>query len=375
MLETGAQITVTQADDFVGTATRDLLSGDRIYTLYAASVSDGLCQLLSAGYLADVSDMAYVDRDSPLFDFGVTDSLSLFGKTYFLSSTVLDVRRDAYVVLYNRAFEEKIPLQEGERTLASLALDGHFTLEAMLSVSRAVCSSKDMQADAFGERAAEETFYGIAAADDVLDAVYYGLGGRFAATTEDAVSIVSLSALKSALGLADTFLCDASRTPGADAFGDSTALFTVCKLSEISSRYGQLPEIGILPMPKANADDAYRCLVDLSQTELMAVPAGTADTDTIGYLLSRMAFLSDGYVTPYFEKEVSREDADNLLMLSLIRESTVSDLSLLFGYGDISGLLADTLANGDKRLALQYYNRKTLYEKALTVIDHRCAAK
>ena len=58
-------------------------------------------------------------------------------------------------------------------------------------------------------------------------------------------------------------------------------------------------------------------------------------------------------------------------LLSLIFDHMVCDLSGLLGYGDIESLVAEAALDGDARLALHYYNRKTLYEKALSILEKR----
>ena len=81
-----------------------------------------------------------------------------------------------------------------------------------------------------------------------------------------------------------------------------------------------------------------------------------------------MAFLSDGYILPSYYEDFDKSDGE---MLNLIAKSAVTDLTSLFGYGDIDALVTDAFFGRENRLALEYYNRKTLYEKALEIIDNR----
>ena len=62
-------------------------------------------------------------------------------------------------------------------------------------------------------------------------------------------------------------------------------------------------------------------------------------------------------------------------IIDTIAMGVSSDLPSLFGYGDIDKLFADVISGEEKNLTLEYYNRKTLYEKAIAIIEKRFAAK
>lgn len=375
-VETGSALLVTVTDDFVKTAKEDILSGDERYNLYAADAAGSLSALLSAGYLADVSDSAYIRAEKAWFDGDIMDELSIYGGKYLISSSTADARSSAAAIVYNRSIADSVelPFADGQ-TLVSLALAGEFTVETLLAASRAAYTVPTEEQRLLAESYGDGVFYGFGYGDEDVFPLYFGAGGSFVLTEEDTLSIVSLSTLRDCLAAVKTLTADEIATPNPYAFGEGAALFSVRKLSEIAKTRGTITNIGILPLPKRSAEDDYHSYIDLAHTTMLAIPQNAADKVKIEYLVSRMAFLSYGYIEPVLREQVTAGHADDEQILSLIADSAACDLSALFGYGDIGGLLADTLREGDGRLAIHYYNRKTLYEKALSIIEKRLVAE
>ena len=119
-------------------------------------------------------------------------------------------------------------------------------------------------------------------------------------------------------------------------------------------------------MPKAAAEYDYGGYIDLSAAVMTAIPSGSPTYKEAEYLLDRMACLSKEYVIPYFDACFA-EETD---IYEIIRSSSSCDLSVLFGYGDIGSLVAECMRDGTQ-LSLEYYNRKALYEKALSIVAKR----
>lgn len=371
IVETGVQLSVSATADFAQTAREDILSGELRYNLYAGDAAGSLSALLSAGHLSDLSDSAHIRADKPWFDGAIMDELSLFGGKYLISSATADARSGAAAVTYNRAIElQSDLLPEEERTLAEIALDGQFTLETMLAASRSAHTvSVEQYAEANLET--ESDFHGFCYGDEDIFPLYFGAGGSFVTAGEDTLTVAPLSALRKALGAVVQLTSDPSALSDPDAFGELSALFSVHKLSEIGTLRETVMGIGILPLPKASVEAEYRSYIDLAHTTMLAIPRGIEEQRKVEYLIARMAFLSYGYMEPLLKEQLAAGNADDERMLSLIADSVACDVSALFGYGDIAGLLAETVREGDDRLTLNYYNRKTLYEKALSIIEKR----
>ena len=373
-VETGAVISVTLTADFAATAKEDILSGAFRYNLYAADAAASLSPLLSAGYLADVSESVHIRADKAWFDGNVMQKLSVYGGQYLISSAVADARVGADVVVYNRTIASRIDaLHSAETSLAEIALDGGFTLEVLLTASRAAAGLQSTDSE---ENAQEFStpFYGFCYGDEDVFPLYFGAGGGFVLSEKETLSVISLSAMRQSLEAVMALTGDACATVNSSAFLDGASLFSVYKLAEIAELRKALPDVGILPLPKVNAEDDYHNYIDLASTTMLAIPRGVAEQNKVEYLVSRMAFLSYGYIEPLLKEQIAVGNKEDEQILELIAENVSCDLSALFGYGDISGLVAEVFREGDGRLALNYYNRKALYEKALSIIQKRLAS-
>ena len=162
---------------------------------------------------------------------------------------------------------------------------------------------------------------------------------------------------------------------GTKDFSESHSLFTVKKISEIPSLRETVGNIGILPLPKLDETSEYSGYIDLDGAVMMAIPAGVEEHNKVEYALDRFARLSHEYIAPYYEAQVIGANEDDAQVLQIIAKGVSSDLSSLFGYGDIASLFANVVTGEEQNFTLEYYNRKALYEKAISIIEKRLAAK
>ncbi len=340
-LESGAIIGTTSVPAIYDAARNDILSGKNTYGLYAASGRE-LSRLLAAGLLDDLGDKPYIDTSSKWFDERITSSLSLYGKQHFLSSTVTDTYEHTSVLAYNSMICDK-------DELSSLAKSGKFTLERLLAYEKEGIATFDIDR--------EDTF-----------PLYVSVGGSFISAGVTP-AVTGIAEFKAALEKVSPLAGDLIAGDEAVGFADgSSTPFAVVTLKEAKELHRANEFVGVLPLPKQSEEDEYRCYTDVGKAILLSMPIDNKDSDKVSYILYRLAYLSQGYTTPFFYSEL---DLDNGEMLELIKNSTVCDLSALFGYGDIDSLITDITAGDVINPTLEYYNRKTLYEKAFEIIEKR----
>ena len=366
--ETGAVLVESAVSDFLAAAKADLLSGAYTYNLYAADAGGSLSKLLASASLHDVTDSAYLRTDEPWFDRKVMDELAVGGRRYLISSSAVDARLGAVAVVYRRALEDGGTGVNESAAMTAVALEGAFTLEYLLSASRASGAEQIAAAVTDGEKPVS---YGFAFDADDVFALYFGAGGDFIDAGSGTAVEYETFAEKLASVLA--FYGEASVTDSTAAFERGEALFTLMKLSDLQNR-GDGGTLGILPLPKAAASDAYRSYIDLGGTPMTAIPAGVPSAGKAEYLVERMAFLSYGYVEPLMREQIDGGDADDGAVLRLIFDGAACESANLYGYGDLPGWLSSVAKNGTARLEMEYYKRKTLCEKALSIVEKRLAA-
>lgn len=321
--ETGVEISVTSGDNFYRIAKDDILSGAHQYDLYAASVSDGLARLLAEGTLHDFSSSEYIDLENEWYDRKTTDSLSVFGKKYLLSSDISDARWWSYAISYDNTTDAA--------SLDGAAKDGELTLEAMLASGNILADEGDMYP------------------------LWFGLGGSFVTSDSDGLHFTSLADFRAEIEQLSLLRRQS---------GEKDFRYSLVTLYEL---YGA-DKAGLLPLPKRESEADYGGYIDLDSAILLAIPSGSRDKYNTEYVVDRMAALSAEYVSPYFAESFSGDTE----IYDIIIENSACDLTSLFGYGDMEELVA-SLAESDSRLALEYYNRKELYTKALGIIEKRLA--
>ena len=367
--ETGAVVVESAASDFLAAAKADLLSGAYTYNLYAADAGGSLSKLLASASLHDVTDSAYLRTDEPWFDGKVMDELAVGGRRYLISSSAVDARLGAVAVVYRRALEDGGTGVNESAAMTAVALEGEFTLEYLLSASRA--SGAEQTAAAAVTEGEKPVSYGFAFDADDVFALYFGAGGDF--IDAGSGTAVEYETFAEKLDRVLAFYGEASVTDNTAAFERGEALFTLMKLSDLQNR-GDGDKLGILPLPKAAESDAYRSYIDLSGTPMTAIPAGVPSADKVEYLVERMAFLSYGYVEPLVREQIDGGDVDDGAVLRLIFDGAACEAANLYGYGDLPGWLSSVAKNGTARLKMEYYKRKTLCEKALSIVEKRLAA-
>lgn len=372
--ETGASVQATAAADFVQAARADILSGAYRSNLYVADAAGSLSKLLSSASLRDMTDDPYLRTDEAWFDGKLMDSLRVGGKRYLLSSSAADARLGAVAVVYNRRLLASLGDTPDEgASLAAVALDGDFTLEYLLSEIRTADAAADAAAAELDTNGVESGVdvplppRGLAADADALFALFFGIGGNFMepGTGETVTYEAFADTLSRVLDLYGE-----TSPGGAAVFKNGGAIFTTAKLADLPE-IGSAADYGILPLPKLSAADDYRSYIELRGTAMAAVPAGVPEADKVSYLFERMSFLSRGYVEPLLRDTVVGGVSDDARVLALIYDGADGSVTDLFGYGDIPGWIADVAARGTYRLEMEFYKRKTLCEKALSIVAKR----
>lgn len=375
--ETGVEIRVDVASDFLTAAREDLLSGDCVYQLYAADARGALAPLMVGGSLCDIAETELFGRQNGRYNTAVMEKLSVYGKSCLISPAAAGGLDGVYCVAYHRREAEALAARFPDgQSLTAAALDGGFTLELLTVFSRAAADAHlaERQAAAADETAlpeAQEDYCGLALDMKSIFPLALGLGGGFIEARRGSLSVTPYATLEDAVGALRPLLADGTATLVGDAFGEGGSLFGVTKLGELQSLKATLGDVGLLPMPKRTAAEPYRCYLDLDGTPLFALPLG-ADILRTTYLIDRLAFLACGYVEPVRRQGITGGNADDGAVLSLIESSVDDDIAGLLGYGDIPSLYAAQAQEGDTAARrLEYYNRKALYEKALSIIEKR----
>ena len=307
----------------------DLLAGNCGYDLLLTNAPLGI-ELLSAGLLENLSEAGIgITHDSIGIHQGITESLTIGGGTYLIHGDALvSSLSSVYALKYSGASLSSDPVKK--------AADGEFTVELMLTYI------SELKTDAFSLSSAPSL------------ALFTAAGGEIFTKNENGIPV---SAITADTGFAAEYSAALALLSGASE--SEKAAFTVSKLSSASE--GEI----YLPLPKADAGDQYRSLVDADTLSLIAAPEGVVGGKRLAELISALCLSSQDYKEAVRSRVVGKSGTEGEQMLGMIESSMCLDLGNLFGWGDLDEYLADAMNKGTTAEALLSDRMTTMRNKAV----------
>ena len=121
-------------------------------------------------------------------------------------------------------------------------------------------------------------------------------------------------------------------------FYDGGVAFLACAFGDLNAAEASQMELGLLPMPKADADGSHRTPADVHGFTMLALPLGNApwDLSDLTVVLEAAALYNSEYVTPVYRDETLRrygltDEADRELF-DLIQSTRAADLGVVYRY-------------------------------------------
>ncbi len=241
----------------------------------------------------------------------LTESLTVGGLVYLVACDALISDLSSFSVIeYNGAKLSSDP--------AKMAADGEFTVELMLDYIT------ELKTDSF------------AIGQNSMLALFSAVGGEVFVKDGRGVPLSALSEDGDFSQKYDSTLSLAQN----DSQTNREAVFTVTEISPI--REG----VTALPLPKANSNAEYVTLTDAGSLTLLAAPIGVVDGQRLSKLLNCLCVASGDLRAAERAKYIDTKNQYGEPIFSILEESAVLDLGILFGWGDIDDYIADSLASG-----------------------------
>lgn len=303
-----AAIELSRTDDLVSKIKNVALTSSSSFDLILTDPAIG-GELMRSGLLEDLSGAGISIDALPGTLAGITESLSLGGRTYLFASTALtsDIT-SAYAVKYNGAALSSDPVAK--------AASGEFTVELMLTY---ISESKSGDTLSLGSSSPLT--------------LYSGVGGKVFIRDDKGVpasALLDSVAFKLAYGKALKLYIAASA---------KDSVFTVGKLSPLPA--GEV----WLPLPCASADAEYVTPVDAKSLSLFAAPAGVVSGKRLSGLVDALNSHSGDYRAAIEGNITQNGGAKAAEMLGVIIPETSLDLGILLGWGDIDTLIEDAITS------------------------------
>ncbi len=334
MVEDKYNITVSavtaEAESMLDDAKAAALAG--MYYSDVMSIPLGLVSsFASAGVLTNLRSLPALDLSKPYFNASSVSAMSAGYAVYGAAGEATPASQDLTAVFFNRdlmaSLTDTSPYDE--------AANGSFTWDRFFEYA-ALCNTADGSIGA------------VSAGDTSNDAIYVSAGGSYVASHAGSTPTVAVTheSLTAPINISAR-IRESESTAGVTAetaagvFAAGGALLTVGSIRDIDSYRSADVNIGVLPMPKADADSPIRSAVGAS-AQVMTVTAGATGGEFVGLVMSGLCAASYGYVT---EKYVDYlhvtvlPDNRSADMLDIISKSAVYDFAAVFG--DISEAVKD----------------------------------
>lgn len=312
-----------------------------------------LCGLAPNGYLLDMASLSDLKLDSPWWDQGAIDGVSIGRKVYMATGDLLIVDNDAtWVLMFNKQMAESL-----DYDFYSMIDANEWLYEDLFEVSRSTAA--DLNGD--GKMKIADDQYGLVSAYNTPDALITAAGLTLAVKDENDIPVMAtdLDRLTAVIAVAGEFYSDknvvfgSDYTQAADAFVGGRAMFYSEVLQCVTRMRESETDFGMLPWPKFDqAQENYYSFMVAAAGHAVALPATLKDSHMTSIVLDAMAAKSmDTLTVAYYDKALTQKymrDETSIRMLDMILGSRIFDQShfYMYGWGDMYSKMASNLQNG-----------------------------
>ena len=337
-----------------------------------------LCALASNGYLLDMASLPDLKLDSPWWDQGAIDGVSIGNKVYLATGDLLIVDNDAtWVLMFNKEMAATF-----DYDFYTMIDNNEWLYEDLFEVSRG--SAADLNGD--GKMKITDDRYGLVSAYNTPDALITGAGLTLAVKDENDIPKMEtdLARLTDVIAVAGEFYADKNVVFGsdyvkaADAFVGGRAMFYSEVLQCVTRMRESNTDFGLLPWPKFDqAQENYYSFMVAAAGHAVALPVTLKDEHMTSIVLDAMAAKSmDTLTVAYYDKALTQKymrDETSIRMLDMILGSRIFDQAhhYMYGWGDMFSKMASNLQNGRDLTASTWEKN---IDKAQAALDATIAA-
>lgn len=362
-------------------ARRTIRAGDNAYDM--VNLYKGHAMTLGAeGLFKNFHDLEHVDFNAPWWSSRCAEGLSIMGKLYNMSGSILISEIDDTLAMI---FNKKLLVDHEIEDLYSLVSRGYWTLDRMIEIVRGI--SADLNGDGIHEP--KYDLFGYAQdpysmafnwvfSSDLLNG-YIDDGGIY----NPNVNIERVQLLVDKLRV--LFSDQTSAYTGLDLyegltyFEENRIFLYAVILRNLELLRAMEVDFGVLPYPKLDeAQKNYITHVGASSS-IMCISGTNDDNERTGFILEAMSIASHDLVTPaYYDialKTKFARDDDSSEMLDIILESRIYDLSYYAGQSLVH-LVSPIITRGDSNFASVYERQgERTFASLQRVIDKIIAAE
>ncbi|MCL1793832.1 MAG: hypothetical protein FWG34_08175 [Oscillospiraceae bacterium] len=326
---------------------KSVLAQDGAYEAIITSF-DYSYQAAKSGYFADLALIAGLDLSKPWWDQNIMQETSVMNKIYYATGDITVVDNDGtWLMMFNKDMQKSFGLPD----IYEIVKNGEWTLDTLTELSKGV--TLDLNGDG---KIGKDDQVGMATTSDSIRSFFFSTGSRilrkdandvpyFAFDSENVLA--NFEKIYEIFRGADNFVMLADDIGGwtvtQAAFLENRALFYAEVMFHLSSLRNMDTDFGVVPLPKANKEQADYCTnIHRYASAAASIPIGASDEDNrrAAVILEAMAYEGFKYLTPaYYDislKTKYARDDDSSEMLDLILAGRSADLGYV---GNLGGFL------------------------------------
>ncbi|MBE6633415.1 MAG: hypothetical protein E7620_03615 [Ruminococcaceae bacterium] len=334
-------------------------TGEDAFHVAYCGVEDAI-SLATSGIFYDLSEMPYINLESPWWDAVAMSSLTISNRYFF---GVGDLSVQLYDTLPCLAFNKELAAAHTELDLYGMVESGEWTYDAFYTILKEVyVDTDDVDGPSVGDT------FGAGGQNDNLYNFFYGSGCKIITVNENGdpeltyynetnetvfSKLFEIMTDKEAL-----FNCnDYANVPGwqnspieyvTRGFIEGRILFYSDGLLHLPELREADFEFGILPVPKFTAEqESYHHLIGRWGATVITIPTNCPDLKMATLLVEAMGAESKNTVAPeYFENKLTLQsvrDGESAVSLNIIIDTKGFDMGQCFRWNDLHLVMGDCL--------------------------------
>jgi hypothetical protein len=309
------------------------------------------------GNLVNLAKVAGLDLAKPWWDQNIMRETSIMNKIYYATGDITVVSNDGtFIMLYNKNLHQAHGLPD----MYEIVRKGEWTHDKFMELCKGITA--DLDGDG---KITQDDKIGFAGSGNYVRGFFFSTGSRilrktaddmpdFAFDAENAVN--NLEKIFELVNSPDDIALLADRVPGGWQamdlmFEEDRALFWSETMIHISLLRQMETPFGVLPLPKANKEQAeYYTYVHSYGSAAVSIPIGASGEEQrrTGVIIEAMAYKGFEHLRPaHFDVSLKTKfvrDEDSARMLDLILAGRSADLGYVGNLGGLfEALMADVL--------------------------------
>jgi hypothetical protein len=354
--------TAMPPEDVNGAIRRMSQGGTDDFDLFI-TLSDYIAIHASAGHLANLNNLIYVNLDRPWWNQNTRRNFSIGGKLFFVTSDfILTDNENLATLAYNKKIADDIGLPTADE-MYELTLEGGWTWDKFTEM----CKSAYLNLDGTGAINYSTDRFGVVSAGWWFgSAVMSGFNEPVIRKDENDMPFVAARTDRyfEAYAAMIEFFRDREAVARTSVdfqnnleyiFERDGALFAGTMFAGYRIMRGMETNFGLLPFPKWDAaQDNYYTFASVSTA--IGVPALIPDPDRSGFIIEALSAESARLLTPaYYEKALSLQylrDEGSIKMLDIILANQVHDIMYtIYNWAGFTDTLREAMMGNNANIA------------------------